>query len=276
MKKQKPFSKQTARFLSVLAESLPLLLGEEMQYWIQNPSRLQKRLKVLKLKKIVVIGNSSEFLGSFFETARIFLGIKENDFMADHKNSDRVVFVDFRNCNLEGSSVAGEEMGFNTVFYKETYKLEQVFSSTNENSFGVLVLDPEFLEAFKEQDKKQYEYFIERIEPLTAPYFGKSVQNHFIFKSSKIMDIKLHFYHNSNSYVWITVKVDTKIEDLLPIIHASALAGYGVIGEEIVLPWKKSGSLSKNGFYSVSSDNAKKTIEVMEELRIQRLENKKD
>lgn len=63
---QKTFDKQTATFLGVLAQNVPQLSGDEMQFYIENPTRLKGRLNTLHL-------TITDFINQFFPRLSGFL-----------------------------------------------------------------------------------------------------------------------------------------------------------------------------------------------------------
>lgn len=189
MNEQKTLDRQTAKFAAVCIENLPNLSGETMQHWIGNPKKLKTRLSILKAKRIAVIGDSSNFLGAFYDNAKIFLGERNlgedgTDYSVMHatyENSDRIVFVSFQCCVLEGSGEAAEVYGGNTLFYNETRKFEMILSTAKTDEFELLIFDPEFLESFKRRDKRQYTQFMHYFEPKKTGQ-GAIIPNQFVFK----------------------------------------------------------------------------------------------
>ncbi len=179
---QNPLHRQTAKFAATCIENLPILSGERMQYWIGNSKKIQTRLSILRLKKIIVIGNSLEFLHSFLDNAEVFLG---HNLGADqdssvinntYQDSDRFVFINFSNVVLEGSEEALEEYGENTAFYRETRKFE-IASSATKDEFELFIFDSHFLEVFRRECKEKFEFFMQRFEQIKKR--GEVIQNQF-------------------------------------------------------------------------------------------------
>ncbi|MCL5012093.1 MAG: hypothetical protein M1320_01580 [Patescibacteria group bacterium] len=187
-KQQNTLDRQTAKFIATCAESLPNLPKETMQYWIENPKKLATRMSTLTTKKIVVIGNSLDFLTAFFETAGMFLGNENlgedgDDYSAIHAeygDTDRIVFINFSCCVLDGSDEAAEMYGGNTMPYIETYKFEMVISPPRTDEFELLIFDPCFLVEFERKNKAQFVYFMNLFEPKKV--YGDTPWKQFIFK----------------------------------------------------------------------------------------------
>ena len=188
-KQQNTLDRQTTKFVATCAESLPNLPKETMQYWIENPKKLRVRLSALAAKKIVVIGNSLDFLTAFFENASIFLGDENlgedgdnySAIHAEYEDTDRIVFINFACCVPGGSDEAAEVYGANTIFYKETYKFEMVVSPPREaDKFELLIFDPDFLMEFEKKDREQFIYFMSLFEPKKV--YGDIPLKLFVFK----------------------------------------------------------------------------------------------
>ncbi len=186
---QKTLDRQTAKFVAACIENLPNLSGETMQRWIMSPKKLKTRLSILKAKKIVVIGNSLEFLAAFYDNAKIFLGDRNLEeeggdysvLRAEYEDTDRIVFIDFSCCMLDGSSEACEVYGGNTLFYKETYKFEMILSDLRADKFDLFIFDSEFLKKLKAKDEQRFNWFMGFFEPKKTQR-GDIIPNQFVFK----------------------------------------------------------------------------------------------
>jgi hypothetical protein len=75
---QKTFDKQTATFLGVLAQNVPELSGDEMQYYIEKPTELKERLFSLRF-------SITDFVGRFCPEINVnlkFIGLVQGwDFL---------------------------------------------------------------------------------------------------------------------------------------------------------------------------------------------------